>query len=112
MVNKNNKATATAKSDKVAVQTPAVIKSLADISDGTLQKAIAFLKEQKITKLAHRPNGKVLYLRPIDVSSELRDAIQAYLTKFPKASIHDLAEIALCKMLNVKARPAVEEVTK
>ena len=85
-------------------------KSFADFSEATIKEAMAMLKAKGITKAAKRPSGEYLYLRPRNIDDTLKDAIQKFMTENKNASVHDMAEYALCKLLGVTVRDSVKQV--
>ena len=80
-----------------------------DFDEATLKRAMEMLKAKGITKAAKRPSGEYLYLRPRNIEDTLRDAIQKFMTENKNASVHDMAEYALCKLLGVKVRESVSK---
>ena len=112
--NKEVKAEKIVKAEVIAKPEIKVAKeeSLSDFDKATLERAFALMKAKNITKSAHRPNGKVIYMRPIDVADDMRDAIQVFLTEHKNASIHDLAEYAICVLLKASIRENVKQAMK
>lgn len=82
------------------------------IDKQTMEKALAIIKERNITKVAHRPSGKVIWLHMEECEGELRDSIATFLTSHPNMTIHQLGELALCKLLDVELREYVKSVAK
>ena len=111
------------KNEKKAINAPAKVevkkvkaevkevkeKTFADFDEATLKEAMLMLKAKGITKVAKRPSGEYLYMRPRNIDDNLRDAIQRFMTENKNASIHDLAEYAICKLLDVPCRDSVKQ---
>jgi len=87
-------------------------KNFSDFSEATLKEAMAMLKAKGITKVAKRPSGEYLYLRPRNIEDNLRDAIQKFMTENKNASVHDMAEYAICMLLKVPCRDSVKQAIK
>ena len=94
---------------EVKAEVKAKEKTFADFSEATLKEAMLMLKARGITKVAKRPSGEYLYMRPRNIDDNLRDAIQRFMTENKNASIHDLAEYAICKLLDVPCRDSVKQ---
>lgn len=67
----------------------------------TIEQAIRIVKEKGLTKIAHRPNGKLTWIHMTDLPTETRDAVRDYLTQYPDMSIHYLSQLALEVYLKV-----------
>ena len=86
--------------------------TLANFSPETLARALAMLKAKGVTKGARRCSGEYLYLRPHNIPEVLRDALQVYMTLHKNATVHNMAEFAICQLLKIEPRAEVLEAMK
>ena len=106
------------KEDKKGAKTPAQPKELEKLEvmelpeAKVLEAARKLVEQRKLTKVAHKPSGKAIWLHMSGAPENLRERISAYLTMHSKMSIHYLGELALSKYLGVEAREVLINVEK
>lgn len=71
-----------------------------NLEDVDMRRLEAYLKERKITKVAHVPNGKYLWAHFV-VEENVKQAISRALTN-KDYNIHELCKLALISFLKVK----------
>jgi len=80
-----------------------------------LSEAIAFVKEQNLTKVSHRSNGRKTWFHITDLPTDVRDGIQDFLTANPTMTIHQFGQYCIENALGIPLDgriPGMEKIAK